>query len=160
MSPMAVLAIRKDPGANQADFLKLLNVVANTILQIRGDYSQEVFGNNYQKITEAQRKEIDKLIPMNVGVTEAILKRFEIVSPPPKPVVEINVVNGGIFLKNKMCSIQELEKAVVGINMPFKFARINSNSEKDRTLVADIVEMLRNHRFGCQIKTENVSLKN
>lgn len=93
MSSLAVLAIRKDPSAKQADFLKLLNVVANTILQIRGDYSQEIFGNNYQRITATQRKEIDKLIPMNVVITDAILKKFEIAPPPPPPPAKKEKVN-------------------------------------------------------------------
>lgn len=160
MMPMAMITITKDLATKEDDFVKLLNVVGNTILKIRDDYSYEIFENSYTKISTKQRTQIDKFIPFNVGITEAKFKKVEFLPSPPKPVVEINVVNGEIFLKDKMCSIQELEKTVSGINMPFKFARINSNSEKDRTLVADIVEMLRNHRFGCQIKTENVSLKN
>ncbi len=165
MSPMAVLAIRKDPGTKQADFLKLLNVVANTILQIRGDYSQEIFGNSYQKITGFQRKEIDRLIPMNIGVTDAVLKRFTMVSPPPKPVVEIKLTKEGIFLDGKEYSLGELEKKVAGIknveksNMPLKFARINSNSEADKTFAAQLITMLKKHHFTCQVVSEDASLK-
>jgi beta-lactamase regulating signal transducer with metallopeptidase domain/biopolymer transport protein ExbD len=165
MSPMAVLAIRKDPGTKQADFLKLLNVVANTILQIRGDYSQEIFGNSYQKITGFQRKEIDRLIPMNIGVTDAVLKRFTMVSPPPKPVVEFKLTKEGIFLEGKEYSLEELEKKVAGIknvegsSMPLKFARINSNSEADKTFAAQVIEMLKKHRFTCQVVSEDASLK-
>jgi len=93
MSPMTVITIRKDSATQQTDYLKLLNVVANTILKIRDSYSKEIFGSAYSSILLSQRNAIDKLIPMNVSVTKAVIKKFETAPPPPPPSVWKEKVN-------------------------------------------------------------------
>lgn len=148
MLPMTVVTVRKDPAANQADFLKLLNVVANTVLQIRGDYSQDIYGNLYQKVTPSQRREIDKLIPMNVAVTQAVLKSFEIAPPPPKPQITIQIRKDGNYMDNKLCSLEEIGKKAVLLNQkdPNGVASLKVESDVPMIRVIEVKEVLRNSK--------------
>ena len=148
MLPMTVVTVRKDPAANQSDFLKLLNIVANTVLQIRGDYSQDIYGNLYQKITPAQRKEIDKLIPMKVAVTHAVMKRFMIVPPPPRPQITIQIRKDGNYMDNKLCSLEEIGKKAELLYQknPNGVASLKVESDVPMIRVTEVKEVLRNSK--------------
>lgn len=61
--PIKRINIQSDPSTPREDYQNLLNTIGNTILEIRGKYANEIFKISYQKLTDSQRNEIDKLIP-------------------------------------------------------------------------------------------------
>jgi hypothetical protein len=64
MSPKLFFEIVSDRSTPEKDYQKLLNVIGNTILEIRGKYSNIIFKQHYTKLAIEQKQQIDTLIPL------------------------------------------------------------------------------------------------
>lgn len=146
MSPSTVITARKDTNTPQEDYLKLLNVVANTVLKVRGNYSKEIFNAPYNRLSVNQRKEIDQLIPMNVAVTNAQLKKFEIAPPPPLQSLNIEIRKDGNYINNRLYSLEEVRKKAEVFHKSNPNAVISLKVDKDvqQERVNEIREVVRN----------------
>jgi biopolymer transport protein ExbD len=131
--PIPLVLISKDSASFPADYLKLLNVAANSILQARDDYSKKLYGLSYPKLTTTQHNEIDKLIPMNVvyskgkpekvpappplpnqkGQTSQADILYQI--PPPPPPIFIDIKKDSIFLMKNLVTLDEFRKQLPGV---------------------------------------------
>jgi len=64
MSPQCNFTILSDLSTPLLDYQRLLNVIGNTILEIRGKYSLEIFKMEYSKLSDERREQIDIMIPL------------------------------------------------------------------------------------------------
>ncbi len=117
--PIPLVLISKDSTTLQADYLKLLNVAANSILQIRDNFSEKLYGSSYNKLQTNQHNLIDQLIPMNVVYSRAKLEKMK--APPPLSSSKksaryelqnrtIEIKKEGNYIDNKLYSLEELVK--------------------------------------------------
>ena len=150
MSPTSVITVKKDLNTPQEDYLKLLNAVANTVLKVRGDYSKEIFKSPYTKLTTDQRKKMDELIPMNVGVTNAELKKFELAPPPPLKSFNIEMRKDGNYINNRLFTIEEIRKKAEAYHKSNENAVVSIKVEKEVPMerVTEIKEVLRNTKIS------------
>ncbi|MGQ7870695.1 M56 family metallopeptidase [Sunxiuqinia sp. sy24] len=65
MASVSKIIIRGD-DVPYSSFKELANRIGNTVLEIRGKYSKNIFKVSYSNLSDTQRDEIDKLIPLNV----------------------------------------------------------------------------------------------
>ncbi len=65
MASVSKIIIRGD-DVPYSLFKELANRIGNTVLEIRGKYSKNIFKVSYSNLSDTQRDEIDKLIPLNV----------------------------------------------------------------------------------------------
>lgn len=87
MASSVGIVVHKLDATNNEHYLKLLNSIRNTTLEIREKYANEIFGKTYQKIDTDQRSEIDKLMPF-IAVSKQIAP-----PPPPPPPAKKEKVN-------------------------------------------------------------------
>ena len=64
MSPQCWFSILSDKDTPPGDYQKFLNNIGNTIYDIRGKYSDEVFKKSYSQLNVDQREQIDITIPL------------------------------------------------------------------------------------------------
>ena len=64
MSPQCIFTIFSDKSTQIEDYQRFLNTIGNTILEIRGKYSLEIFKMKYAKLSAEQREQIDIIIPL------------------------------------------------------------------------------------------------
>jgi hypothetical protein len=64
MSPQCNFTILSDQSTPLLDYQRLLNIIGNTILEIRGKYSIEIYRKNYKQLTPEQREQIDIVVPL------------------------------------------------------------------------------------------------
>jgi TonB family protein len=64
MSPICIIQILSDLSTPLPDYQRFLNTIGNTILEIRGKYSLEIYKREYSKLSAEQREQIDIMIPL------------------------------------------------------------------------------------------------
>jgi len=64
MAPNFICLILSDKSAPLTDYQRFLNTIGNTILEIRGKYSRDIYKMEYSKLNSEQREQIDILIPL------------------------------------------------------------------------------------------------
>jgi TonB family protein len=64
MSPQCYFFIMSDRSTPIVDYQRFLNIIGNTILEIRGKYSMEIFKMGYSKLSSEQREQIDIMVPL------------------------------------------------------------------------------------------------
>ncbi|WP_430974216.1 M56 family metallopeptidase [Sunxiuqinia rutila] len=79
MASVSKIVIRGD-DVPYSLFKELANRIGNTVLEIRGKYSKNIFKVSYSNLPDTQRDEIDKLIPLNVYLGQINVTE---VKPPP-----------------------------------------------------------------------------
>ena len=116
MSPQCMLTLLSDLGTPASDYQRFLNTIGNTILEIRGKYSLEIYKKEYPKLSSEQREQIDILIPL--------IARF-IKSPRLKPepklvqenkndssVMFLEIRRDGYYINNKLYPCEDFIKRI------------------------------------------------
>ena len=81
MAPNFICQIMSDQSTPLKDYQRFLNIVGNTIQEIRGKYSRDIYKMEYSKLNLEQREQMDIMFP----VVAMFYK-----SPQPKPDKELN----------------------------------------------------------------------
>ncbi len=79
MYPTCIFLISSDLNTPPSDYQRLLNRIGNTVLEVRGKKSKEIFKIDYAELNSKQRKQIDNLIPLFAMIAK---------SPKFKPVAK------------------------------------------------------------------------
>ena len=64
MGPNCIFLISRDLNTPVSDYQRLLNIIGNTVLEIRKKYSRDIYNLQYSKLNSGQREQIDILIPL------------------------------------------------------------------------------------------------
>jgi beta-lactamase regulating signal transducer with metallopeptidase domain len=139
------IIVRKDVGAKVDEYQKLLNIIGNTILEIRGRYAIDIFEIAYSSLTETQKDEVDRLIP------------FAIHFPSPKIFQEpqssqsnllIEIRKEGNYINNKLCTLEEIGKKAELLYQknPNVVASLKVESDVPMSRVTEVKEVLRNSK--------------
>lgn len=126
MRPITILRITKDINTLPAEYQKMLNVIGNTILEIREKYSKEIFNTPYSKLTSAQRDEIIMLVPDETVFSKTPIIASDVQKNPSPPPVSaflpkdldkstLFVLDGKVIEKSKMEAIKLSEIGTVKV---------------------------------------------
>ncbi|HZL10767.1 MAG TPA: M56 family metallopeptidase [Prolixibacteraceae bacterium] len=110
MTTRRYFIIQKDMATPDEDYQKLLNIIGNTILEIRGKYASSIFNTPYTKLTLAQRNEIDKLIPSVADFMHSPVMVSERKNDQPLLLVEVRAEGIFVASEEKVSSMDELSK--------------------------------------------------
>jgi TonB family protein len=107
-----VLVIYKDESNTPAVYQNLLNNIGKAVMETRQKYADEIYKISYQKLTSAQRNEIDKLVPAIANFSEFPI-RATTLQINASPLI-INVQKEGIivFPDKIVSTLDELQKKV------------------------------------------------
>jgi hypothetical protein len=64
MSPQCYFFILSDKSTPIEDYQRFLNTIGNTIYEIRGKYSLEIYNKEYSELNSEQREQIDIMVPL------------------------------------------------------------------------------------------------
>ena len=64
MMPQCLILILSDHSTSLIDYQRMLNTIGNTILEIRGKYSLEIYKSDYSQLTSDQKDQIDVMFPL------------------------------------------------------------------------------------------------
>lgn len=64
------IVIKRDPKVSDKEYQEVLDLVGNTILNIRNDYSQERYSKDFSQLKGEDKSVIEKLIPLRVYFKE------------------------------------------------------------------------------------------
>ena len=107
-----IINITTDVSTPKEKYQKLLNFVGNIVTETRQKYANEIYKTSYQKLTQAQRAEIIKLIP-----AIASFNQYPVLAPETqanRPSLYIEVRAEGIFVlpDKNVVTLDEMKQKV------------------------------------------------
>jgi len=116
MMPQSLISILSDQSTPLIDYQRLLNTIGNTILEIRGKYSMEIYKEDYKQLTSEQREQINIMIPLIARIYKSPQLRQEskIVQENKKDssVLFMEIRRGGNYINNKLYSCEDFIKQI------------------------------------------------
>ncbi|MCX6219724.1 MAG: M56 family metallopeptidase [Bacteroidia bacterium] len=138
MTPHRFFEIVCDQSTPVTDYQKFLNAIGNTILEIRGKYSKEIYKKDYTRLTSEQKEQIDIVIPLIGGFYKTPVSRQKLtlmldsLSKSSKGDEKIEVIQADKFVTNRdKPSIMNLYNAQVKFNkgkLTADYIEVNNDS--------------------------------
>lgn len=166
MASSVGIVVHKLNAANNEKYLKIINDIGNTVLEIRAKYANEIYGNTYQRLDSNQKSEIDKLMPF-IAVLKQIAppppppparkENVKTLPPPPPPpkVIDtgyfISISNDAYSVNQKVSTLDEIAKMLEDIDPAKKFVEVSTRSTSSKELQLSLKEMLENKGISYRI---------
>jgi TonB family protein len=125
-------------------YQNLLNFIGKVVLEIRQKYANEIYKTSYQKLTQAQRDEIIKLIPAIATFNQIPILAPETVSTQPTLYIEIRAE--GIFVlpdKNTVTIAEMKQKAELFVKGNGSFVDVRTAAGIKEEQVSRVKEALK-----------------
>jgi TonB family protein len=139
-----ILSITRDVSTPVEKYQNLLNFIGKVVLEIRQKYANEIYKTSYQKLTQAQRDEIIKLIPAIATFNQIPILAPETVSTQPTLYIEIRAE--GIFVlpdKNTVTIAEMKQKAELFVKGNGSFVDVRTAAGIKEEQVSRVKEALK-----------------
>lgn len=144
-----VIEIFREVGTSSNDYQNLLNSIGKVVMEIRQKYANDIYKISYQKLTSAQKSEINKLIPAIAEFHQSPVMTPE--SPANQPPLTIEVrAEGIIILPDKNTTpLNELKTKVEALAKGNSKQTINVNTsiglnDKQINEVKEVLKTVKN----------------
>ena len=147
MSPQCIFTIVSDQSTPSTDYQKFLNIIGNTVLEVREKYSMEIYKTKYSQLNTSQKEQIDIAVPMIARFRKTPQLRSEAIFNQNSFYVEVKAEGLYVSHESKTSSVDELRTKVESFlrENPQGMFSIMVASRKEEQLNA-VKDVLRNSK--------------